>query len=101
MRISDWSSDVCSSDLSEESVRKLNGPRPIDPREEFSSPLWLRMNPHMVATTTEEVTTGRNTMVRITPRRSDERRVGKECGRTCRVRGVPDNSKKTQTRQHH
>src|SRR3546814_11911289 len=30
----------------------------------------------------------------IAERRSEERRVGKECGRTCRSRGSPDTKKK-------
>src|SRR3546814_7055523 len=59
MRISDWSSDVCSSDLR----RRSACPTPI------SSPRgWNR---------------GRS------PRRSEERRVGKECVSTCRSRWSP------------
>src|SRR3546814_1246088 len=63
MRISDWSSDVCSSDL-----RVPSHPHLVDPREaasrDFTSP-------------------------KSGPRRSEERRVGKECVSTCRSRWSP------------
>src|SRR3546814_3154816 len=86
MRISDWSSDVCSSDLwvipKRISVRKAaesnlraasvastvsGGERQLSQlpqRAGGSSPKWLR--------------------------RSEERRVGKECVSTCRSRWSPD-----------
>src|SRR3546814_17935803 len=38
MRISDWSSDVCSSDL-------LRGPGPLQPEPHFRSQLQLRLRP--------------------------------------------------------
>src|SRR3546814_2163892 len=62
MRISDWSSDVCSSDLPAELValfRAASRGRPVAPA------------------------------ARITTRRSEERRVGKECVSTCRSRWSP------------
>src|SRR3546814_7940660 len=59
MRISDWSSDVCSSDL-----RPLPEPR--------SDPIARRRHPG-----------GRRRG------RSEERRVGKECVSTCRSRWSP------------
>src|SRR3546814_1454967 len=64
MRISDWSSDVCSSDLAD------GGPR---------RGAWLRAG---------EAAADR---VRDQPdgRRSEERRVGKECVSTCRSRWSP------------
>src|SRR3546814_10096429 len=87
MRISDWSSDVCSSDLAKglliasiedndpvvffEPKRIYNGPfdgyyeRPVTP--------WAK---HPKAQVPEEHYTVR----------SEERRVGKECVRTCRSR---------------
>src|SRR3546814_3392194 len=66
MRISDWSSDVCSSDL----IAKL---------QEFSRPVY------------EEIAKKRNQKILyIVPwPRSEERRVGKECVSTCRSRWSP------------
>src|SRR3546814_5061572 len=85
MRISDWSSDVCSSDL---------GPQPdvVDVRR------------HHVETGRESGTDGRRARadrkapigLRRQPAqfgaggRSEERRVGKECVSTCRSRWSPD-----------
>src|SRR3546814_10555306 len=86
MRISDWSSDVCSSDLRctgptrppALQARRLNLPvRGAPPREDggedsalfFSYSLSMRASPKA--------------------RRSEERRVGKECVSTCRSRWAP------------
>src|SRR3546814_7184867 len=65
MRISDWSSDVCSSDLIRLSMRKSPWTMLV------SSPggMWARSH--------------------STSRRSEERRVGKECVSTCRSRWSP------------
>src|SRR3546814_1530401 len=62
MRISDWSSDVCSSDLS------------------FACRL---------ATVWSEKTTPQPKVTPFELRRSEERRVGKECVSTCRSRWSP------------
>src|SRR3546814_7433462 len=64
MRISDWSSDVCSSDLHE-------------PGHGFILPF---VHPHALAVS------GRPGPHAVRGRRSEERRVGKECVRTCRSR---------------
>src|SRR3546814_9738213 len=69
MRISDWSSDVCSSDLTE-----VSGQIGAAPYERSSSRTAYR--------------NGYRT--RTWDTRSDERRVGKECVRTCRSRWSPD-----------
>src|SRR3546814_20602125 len=98
MRISDWSSDVCSSDLT-----------------------WTRMRTHSILTRSSQIGSARmahtiRDMVNATaayigtitiinlslgalvalvvgllgmPTRSEERRVGKECGSTCRSRWSP------------
>src|SRR3546814_10447038 len=58
MSISDWSSDVCSSDL-------------LYVRHSVSRPLYCGVKPHLLATLT------------ISSTRSEERRVGKECVSTC------------------
>src|SRR3546814_4616810 len=64
MRISDWSSDVCSSDLPRVPVRDLGAGRGAFPRVVLL-PAQLRGH------------------------RSEERRVGKECVSTCRSRWSP------------
>src|SRR3546814_18700417 len=50
MRISDWSSDVCSSDLSQFSMRSLDsnttGPSVPDRRADSSNVLGAQCNPH-------------------------------------------------------
>src|SRR3546814_16821877 len=75
MRISDWSSDVCSSDLIT-LARVSAGP------------------PAGKATTTV-VGAAALAAVPTRPSRSEERRVGKECVSTCRSRWSPDHYKKT------
>src|SRR3546814_4643830 len=69
MRISDWSSDVCSSDLLADARGSSQGD---------AGPL--------LAATEEEILqcTGPTP-----PARSEERRVGKECVSTCRSRWSP------------
>src|SRR3546814_18974602 len=94
MRISDWSSDVCSSDLT----------RPITMHCAIISiarsavlykthgtlPENSLLNPVSGATITT------NTGFSF---RSEERRVGKECGSTCRSRWSPYHSTKTNTEE--
>src|SRR3546814_11417592 len=98
MRISDWSSDVCSSDLA------LRGDVP------GGEP--YRAHPDGYANAAELVA-GLKTIAPFDisvaaypevhpdsdcPQRSEERRVGKECVSTCRSRWSPYHSKKTNTK---
>src|SRR3546814_16275664 len=81
MRISDWSSDVCSSDLSRggpDMTTTITTPRMSV--EDFTHA--FRNHPAGVAV--------------ITADRSEERRVGQECVSTWRSRWSPYHSKKTQ-----
>src|SRR3546814_2748767 len=78
MRISDWSSDVCSSDLL---PYRLATPQPFIPY--LSRLPYARRN---CARTRRA--SGPNRL------RSEERRVGKECVSTCRSRWSPYHSKK-------
>src|SRR3546814_5715184 len=85
MRISDWSSDVCSSDLGREhlakTVRKAAGGRgqapQADPRHDRIAPP-AKVDPPPKGKGETDVTG-----------RSEERRVGKECVSTCRSRWSP------------
>src|SRR3546814_15171154 len=91
MRISDWSSDVCSSDL-------LAGPRPrrLDRRK-------LKL-PRPAVAVEDDGFAGQRALGgrrRHGGRaqwngRSEERRVGKECGSTCRSPGEPNDYKQNQ-----
>src|SRR3546814_20861857 len=95
MRISDWSSDVCSSDLLEEDPadgadglveasalcrfeidEETHGPRAEMTLEE--APIGPGFSP--------ETTGGQASHYFAQNRRSEERRVGKECVSTCRYR---------------
>src|SRR3546814_8849349 len=77
MRISDWSSDVCSSDLRNLVVVDTHrAKRALAEIEDFVAirrPL-ARDHVHLV----------------VAVERSEERRVGKECVSTCRSRWSPD-----------
>src|SRR3546814_8594267 len=77
MRISDWSSDVCSSDLH----------RRLCPRCQYAGHRDLADAQYPRAFRLE----GRRVPVAL---RSEERRVGKECVSTCRSRWSPYHSKK-------
>src|SRR3546814_13092169 len=74
MRISDWSSDVCSSDLGQE-----NGQVRHRGEAGKASAGWCR---------------GREAGHHRRRERSEERRVGKECVSTCRSRWSPYHEKK-------
>src|SRR3546814_11325244 len=93
MRISDWSSDVCSSDLhfhfcSERCRAKFVA----DPERYLTS----RDEPE-VAQPGAICTCPMHPEVR---QRSEERRVGKECVSTCRSRWSPYHEKKKTTSTH-
>src|SRR3546814_2117748 len=67
MRISDWSSDVCSSDL-----RYFSGSRELLAKDWASRPFHRKIAENLARLI-----------------RSEERRVGKECVSTCRSRWSP------------
>src|SRR3546814_3879374 len=79
MRISDWSSDVCSSDLADRlAAGQPQRVQPSGPSE--TRALGERFNAMLDALA--ESDSVRRTLLS----RSEERRVGKECGSTCRSR---------------
>src|SRR3546814_20005572 len=106
MRISDWSSDVCSSDL-----QGISADQAADRAMGYRVPLQSSLDGNTVELSTEQTlfaenavqyrTTlsfleGRlNTITRAL--RSEERRVGKECVSTGRSRWSPDHYKKKET----
>src|SRR3546814_17911594 len=99
MRISDWSSDVCSSDLGRDDgpsrQRRRCGDEPASgPRRAAQSPRQRQLGrgarryvgtPPARTGAADERSDGA---------RSEERRVGKECVSTCRSRRSPSTSQK-------
>src|SRR3546814_11075457 len=105
MRISDWSSDVCSSDL-EEYYLKLSCPdRPgivssvstalfssgasILEAQQFDDPETDTFFMRVVARFLDDDAEGFKAAFVDIASRSEERRVGKECVSTCRSRWSP------------
>src|SRR3546814_19857037 len=92
MRISDWSSDVCSSDL------HRDGTRPEEGGEHVSAPVGRRGR--AIAYKMAEIFrchSGRRfapDSAGIRHGRSEERRVGNECVSKCRSRWEPYHQKK-------
>src|SRR3546814_12224674 len=76
MRISDWSSDVCSSDLGDVNESALAATRARLP--------WLAVN-----LATAFISASVIGLFEASIERSEERRVGKECVSTCRSRWSP------------
>src|SRR3546814_15844242 len=103
MRISDWSSDVCSSDLwtHPSFVRELFlgrfrldliHPHPADDPAETAraSPFMAKLRSFMERVDSDEIDrTGEIPEPLVQELRSEERRVGKECVSTCRARWSP------------
>src|SRR3546814_16199854 len=99
MRISDWSSDVCSSDL----IAAGEEPHAVTPRGQMNEAIedkrglgaylergreWLQERGQRVRDQAELAAHGMASLVQGAAR-SEERRVGKECVSTCRSRWSP------------
>src|SRR3546814_4371996 len=86
MRISDWSSDVCSSDLLIQLSRRALAEAGSSPSDAYHQ--QERYLPHKCLKPAME-----NLLLfsqcSVERRRSEERRVGKECVSTCRSRWSP------------
>src|SRR3546814_16139284 len=97
MRISDWSSDVCSSDLFRGSrihlpVSALSGGERL--RATLACVLYAEPAPHLLlldepTNNLDLVSIGQLQAALNSYRRSEERRVGQECGSTGRSRWSP------------
>src|SRR3546814_959460 len=94
MRISDWSSDVCSSDL----ATKYIGPDPLLYILPFDVTKVIHTNLLIVwvltgfmGATYWMIPEESRAELHSTKLRSEERRVGKECVSTCRSRWSPYN----------
>src|SRR3546814_12943618 len=105
MRISDWSSDVCSSDLQNQRYLLRQqftgmGDQPLEPLQ-----LVVELGPgHGIAVGKINGCDGQPAhfgfqiaAVGVVGIRSEERRVGKECVSTCRSRWSPYHLKKNNT----
>src|SRR3546814_11306836 len=98
MRISDWSSDVCSSDLEAYFSNFIEGTR-FDVQEarqiiETGRPMPARDEDSHDVLGTYQIVGNRQEMASIPQERSEERREGKECVSTCRYRWSPSHSQK-------
>src|SRR3546814_1764254 len=84
MRISDWSSDVCSSDLLQHGRRLQRGDVAVHAEDAVGGDhrRALGMPPQLPDRALDVA-------VRIAAQRSEERRVGQECVSTCRSRWSP------------
>src|SRR3546814_10433251 len=82
MRISDWSSDVCSSDLivGNTAAAKLKLPLRLTSTTRENSAAVVSASTLLMMMPAELI---------ASCGRSEERRVGKECVSTCRSRGSP------------
>src|SRR3546814_18768607 len=100
MRISDWSSDVCSSDLeTAQQTRRCQSAATLGLDEQaevvgnqvVAAPVRRAGADHSTDEHALAFGDGKESLVvRQAPvHRSEERRVGKECGSTCRSRWSP------------
>src|SRR3546814_2781809 len=87
MRISDWSSDVCSSDLG----RLMTATRFFSDNAATVHPAVMEamVAANRVDTAYDGDALSRSLDAAFSDLRSEERRVGKECVRTCRSRWSP------------
>src|SRR3546814_10752497 len=100
MRISDWSSDVCSSDLVAFTPKELRVANDLSERLGYvgqdSVTKSLTIN-GLLANRSKSISEQRRALLLPqelmqfpTDKRSEERRVGKECVSTCRSRWSPN-----------
>src|SRR3546814_14512155 len=93
MRISDWSSDVCSSDLEEASEPIVSAQPSTRTNSSSLKGMDITVGDSIIMPNDISAEATIRSMTRK-GRRSEERRVGKECVSTCRSRWSPDHLKK-------
>src|SRR3546814_3896654 len=88
MRISDWSSDVCSSDL-EKLGERLGASFVVENKGGAGGTIGMG---EVARAAADGYTIGFSSVspLVLSPARSEARRVGKECVSTCRSRWSPD-----------
>src|SRR3546814_5749434 len=91
MRISDWSSDVCSSDLCSHTIHIFMHAYPAIFHQAIGSSVMHCFFVSMIRFVADPYIVHRalDLFTISWPRRSEERRVGKECVSTCRSRWSP------------
>src|SRR3546814_14468862 len=95
MRISDWSSDVCSSDLSATKRRvrgrtaMTNAVSSVAEQAAPGMPVYCVLSALLSYPDSELLAALPELQAVLDVRRSEERRVGKECVSTCRSRWSP------------
>src|SRR3546814_14928193 len=101
MRISDWSSDVCSSDLAQDALSALRQQRTTLEQQRLTldraceAGKVASANTEKAATYNKDVGQWLELADAPSPEgRSEERRVGKECVSTCRSGWAPYHKKK-------
>src|SRR3546814_14599192 len=107
MRISDWSSDVCSSDLALGDALKLAQPGAkidilvVDAKastkghgSEPGADIARNLSRHGFDVTVPAFSSDGENQSAVLVDRPEDRRVGKECVRTCRIRWSPSHLKK-------
>src|SRR3546814_13287477 len=92
MRISDWSSDVCSSDLTKKAIEAKCKTTLLDTEMPEMETSFLIPLPYEVVMVPIFETIHHEKF------RPEERRVGKECVSTCRSRWSPYHEKKKSTK---
>src|SRR3546814_16908685 len=94
MRISDWSSDVCSSDLFEPQMATFSPGRKCSARKDANLRLSASNSAYVHCSPLSPAIAGTLSATWSGACRAEERRVGKECVSTCRSRWSPYHLKK-------
>src|SRR3546814_3605762 len=89
MRISDWSSDVCSSDLRETVSPWFRSLFVLQPDVDAMAAAPVQFHVHVLVALLLFTMWPFTRLVHAFTARSEERRVGKECVSTCRSRWSP------------
>src|SRR3546814_18298381 len=109
MRISDWSSDVCSSDLKVTILTIDSDRNPGHYGDDPGTNLAEHLTRHGATVKVAKLSSDGSAIADVilnqaaaqnADLRSEERRVGKECVSTCKSRWTPDHRKKKQKKNN-